>query len=87
MLCPKPRDPDSGIVVEVAGRKAWVCNECKAEFYGVQGRRHLGSAPPFVSLEQDARPIDDPSGAPAMVAEKHGMRLSAEGRDWTLHKN
>ena len=29
----------------------------------VQGRRHLGSAPPFVGLEQDARPIDDPSGA------------------------
>ena len=29
----------------------------------VQGRRHLGSTPPFDSLEQDARPIDDPSGA------------------------
>ncbi len=29
----------------------------------IQGRRHLGSTPPFVGLEQDARPIDDPSGA------------------------
>ena len=31
----------------------------------VQGRRHLGSAPPFIGLEQDARPIYDPSAAPA----------------------
>ena len=29
----------------------------------VQGHRHLRSAPPVVSLEQDARPIDDPSRA------------------------
>ena len=29
----------------------------------VQGRRHLASAPARISLEQDARPIDDPSGA------------------------
>ena len=29
----------------------------------VQSRRHLGSAPALISLEQDARPIDDPSGA------------------------
>ena len=29
----------------------------------VQGRRHLEGAPPFVGLEQNARPIDDPSGA------------------------
>ena len=36
VLCPKPRDPDSGIVVEVAGRKAWVCNEYKAEFYRIR---------------------------------------------------
>ena len=29
----------------------------------VQGRRHLEGAPALISLEQDARPIDDPSGA------------------------
>ena len=29
----------------------------------IQGRRHLESAPALISLEQDARPIDDPSGA------------------------
>ena len=29
----------------------------------VEGRHHLGNAPPFVGLEQDAHPIDDPSGA------------------------
>ena len=28
----------------------------------VQRRRHLGCAPALVGLEQDARPIDDPSG-------------------------
>ena len=29
----------------------------------IQGHLHLGSAPALISLEQDARPIDDPSGA------------------------
>ena len=33
----------------------------------VQSRHHLGGTPPFVSLEQDARPIDDPSGMPPTV--------------------
>ena len=32
VLCPKLRDPDSGILVEVAGRQAWVCDEDRAEF-------------------------------------------------------
>ncbi len=27
----------------------------------VQGRCHLGRAPALISLQQDARPIDDPS--------------------------
>ena len=36
VLCPKLRDPDSGIEVDVAGRKAWVCDECKAEFYRIR---------------------------------------------------
>ena len=36
VLCPKLRDPDSGIEVDVVGRKAWVCDECKAEFYRIR---------------------------------------------------
>ena len=36
VLCPKLRDPDSGIEVDVAGRKAWVCDECKADFYRIR---------------------------------------------------
>ena len=32
VLCPKLRDPDSGILVEVAGGQAWVCDEHRAEF-------------------------------------------------------
>ena len=36
VLCPKLWDPDSGIEVDVVDRKAWVCEECKAEFYRIR---------------------------------------------------
>ena len=41
----------------------------------VQGRRYLGSAPSRVSLEQDARPIDDPGGM--LAATDQSLRLVA----------
>ena len=32
VLCLKLLDPGSGIEVDAAGGKAWVCDECKADF-------------------------------------------------------